>query len=249
MSPREMRPAAVGLPGRIGRWSPEQRAAKMQREWAVRWLYENALIDLRTLQTAMGGQHNASQDVGAGRFRWWLKGSDTEANLRHLDGDHYRPGVPSKWGGRAEASRRPQPGDVAMPDPPPLKLHRIRSWLYVNGCESWKSLGRYDGDQRWGGTGPHLAARQRGANWWSTSDLDWLFPDLTCPPRTRARNPHGATMTQTAAIRIPNDLRDRLAIAADERGVSVTWIVAKLLDEALTDLRPAEEVRLTRHVA
>lgn len=245
---REMKPPAVGLPGRIGRWSPEERAAKQQRERVVRWLYENALVDLRTLQDAMGGKHNASQDCRSTEVRSWLTGYDVEAIQRHLDGEHYRPGVAPKWGGREQAANRPQPSDVRMPTPPPLKHYKIRSWLFVNGCESWKALGSYD-RTRWGGTGPHLAARQRGTNWWSTTDLDWLFPDQTCPPRSRTRTAQGALMSNTAAIRIPTDLRDRLTEAATQRGVSVSWMVAKLLDEGLSDLRPAEEIRLTRRAS
>lgn len=242
---REGRPVAVGLPGRFGRWSPEQRAAAMQRRRAVRWIYENVIVDQRTLQGAAGRGHNVANDMdatGEPRVRWWWTSADAERTLAHLDGEHRRPCRPPKWGGP-----RPLASDVTMPEPPALRLYRVRAWLFVNGCESWKALSEYD-HHRWGGTGPRVAARQRGTNGWSTTELDWLFPDQTCPPRTRTYR-HGVTMSNTAAIRISTDLRDRLAAAADERGVSVSWMVAKLLDESLADLRPAEDIRLTRRAS
>lgn len=47
-------------------------------------------------------------------------------------------------------------------------------------------------------------------------------------------------------VRVPPDLHARLLDAAEERGVSMAWFMAKLLTEALDNLRPADEMRLTR---
>lgn len=47
-------------------------------------------------------------------------------------------------------------------------------------------------------------------------------------------------------FRFPPDLHQRLTAAADERGVSMNWLVGKLLDEALDRLLPVGEFSLTR---
>lgn len=47
-------------------------------------------------------------------------------------------------------------------------------------------------------------------------------------------------------IRVANATHDRLVIAATERGVSVQWLVNRLLDEALDNLVPADELTLVR---
>ena len=47
-------------------------------------------------------------------------------------------------------------------------------------------------------------------------------------------------------VRVPIELMERLRIAADERGVSVQWITARLLSEGLERLIPAEELKFTR---
>jgi hypothetical protein len=63
---------------RIGRWSPEQRAAAAARRQVVRWLYEEALIDLRTIQGASPAGFNAYLDLKAagGARRPWLSVPD-----------------------------------------------------------------------------------------------------------------------------------------------------------------------------
>jgi hypothetical protein len=45
---------------------------------------------------------------------------------------------------------------------------------------------------------------------------------------------------------IPRELHRKLHALADERELSVTYFVSKLLEEALDALEPATELRLTR---
>jgi predicted DNA-binding protein len=50
----------------------------------------------------------------------------------------------------------------------------------------------------------------------------------------------------TTAIRFPDELHDRLKQAADERGLSINYVVTKAVEEFLDRLIPIEEFRLTR---
>ena len=50
----------------------------------------------------------------------------------------------------------------------------------------------------------------------------------------------------TTAIRFPDDLHDRLKEAADERDLSINFLVVKAVEEFLERLVPADEFRLTR---
>jgi predicted DNA-binding protein len=50
----------------------------------------------------------------------------------------------------------------------------------------------------------------------------------------------------TTAIRFPNELHDHLKQAADERGLSINYVVVKAVEEFLDRLIPVEEFRLTR---
>lgn len=45
----------------------------------------------------------------------------------------------------------------------------------------------------------------------------------------------------TTAVRLPEDLHDRLKQAADERDVSVNYLMTKAVDDYLDRLVPAEE--------
>lgn len=54
-------------------------------------------------------------------------------------------------------------------------------------------------------------------------------------------NPRSAT-----AFRLSQELHERLTAEAAARGVTLNWLVNKLLDEAVEYLKPAEEMRLTR---
>lgn len=47
-------------------------------------------------------------------------------------------------------------------------------------------------------------------------------------------------------VRIPEDLGQRLRTEADARGVTVTWMVKRLLSEGLERIEPASDFRLTR---
>lgn len=56
-----------------------------------------------------------------------------------------------------------------------------------------------------------------------------------------------ARPTRTAtAIRFPEPLHDRLRHAADERDLSVNYMVVKAVEDFLERLIPADELKLTR---
>ena len=48
------------------------------------------------------------------------------------------------------------------------------------------------------------------------------------------------------AVRLPEQLHDRLRTAADERGLSINFLVTKAVEDFLDRLIPADELRLTR---
>ena len=48
------------------------------------------------------------------------------------------------------------------------------------------------------------------------------------------------------AIRFPDDLHDRLRVAADERDLSINYLVVKAVEDLLDRLIPANELKLTR---
>lgn len=50
----------------------------------------------------------------------------------------------------------------------------------------------------------------------------------------------------TTAIRLPEDLHRQLREAADERDLSINYLVVKAVEEFLENLIPVEELRLTR---
>lgn len=50
----------------------------------------------------------------------------------------------------------------------------------------------------------------------------------------------------TTAIRFPDELHERLKSAADERDLSINFLVVKAVEEFLDRLVPASEFRLTR---
>ncbi len=51
---------------------------------------------------------------------------------------------------------------------------------------------------------------------------------------------------RTTAIRLPEDLHRRLREAADERDLSINYLVVKAVEEFLDNLIPVEELWLTR---
>ncbi|MGH9024794.1 MAG: toxin-antitoxin system HicB family antitoxin [Acidimicrobiia bacterium] len=50
----------------------------------------------------------------------------------------------------------------------------------------------------------------------------------------------------TTAIRFPEELHRRLREAAEERDLSINFMVVKAVEEMLENLVPANELRLTR---
>jgi predicted HicB family RNase H-like nuclease len=50
----------------------------------------------------------------------------------------------------------------------------------------------------------------------------------------------------TTAIRFPEALHEQLKVAADERDLSINFLVVKAVEDFLERLLPAEEFRLTR---
>jgi hypothetical protein len=50
----------------------------------------------------------------------------------------------------------------------------------------------------------------------------------------------------TTAIRFPEELHEQLRIAAEERDLSINYLVVKAVEDFLPRLVPSEEFRLTR---
>ena len=50
----------------------------------------------------------------------------------------------------------------------------------------------------------------------------------------------------TTAIRFPDEIHERLRVAADERDLSINYLVVKAVEEFLHNLIPVEELTLTR---
>ncbi len=50
----------------------------------------------------------------------------------------------------------------------------------------------------------------------------------------------------TTAMRFPPEVHDQLKLAAEERGLSINYLVVKACEEFLRRLIPVEEFRLTR---
>lgn len=51
----------------------------------------------------------------------------------------------------------------------------------------------------------------------------------------------------TTAIRFPEDLHLELKKAADERDLSINYLVVRAVEEFIENLIPVDELRLTRH--
>lgn len=47
-------------------------------------------------------------------------------------------------------------------------------------------------------------------------------------------------------LRLPKDLHDRLKEAADERDLSVNFLIVKAVEDLLENLIPANELKITR---
>lgn len=63
------------------------------------------------------------------------------------------------------------------------------------------------------------------------------------PPTTPRRDRHTRTST---AIRFRADLYERLVAAADERDVSINWLVNRAIEDFLPRLIPIDEMKWTR---
>lgn len=57
---------------------------------------------------------------------------------------------------------------------------------------------------------------------------------------------HDSGNRSATAIRFPEELHQRLRVAADERHYSINFLVVKAVEEFLERLIPAEELKLTR---
>jgi predicted HicB family RNase H-like nuclease len=55
-----------------------------------------------------------------------------------------------------------------------------------------------------------------------------------------------ATDISATAIRFPTQLHDQLRMAADERHLSINYLVVKAVEDFLSRLIPADELKLTR---
>lgn len=55
-----------------------------------------------------------------------------------------------------------------------------------------------------------------------------------------------ATERSATAIRFPAELHEQLRTAADERHLSINYLVVKAVEDFLDRLIPADELRLTR---
>lgn len=67
---------------------------------------------------------------------------------------------------------------------------------------------------------------------------------LACNSMARPRVHHEKRVT--TAIRVPEDLHGQLARAAEERDLSVNYLVVRAIEDFLDRLIPAEEMKLTR---
>jgi hypothetical protein len=61
-----------------------------------------------------------------------------------------------------------------------------------------------------------------------------------------AQPAHPDPPTPGITLHVRPDVATRLQAAAQDRGLSITWMANKLLAEGLDELRPADEFRLTR---
>jgi hypothetical protein len=63
---------------------------------------------------------------------------------------------------------------------------------------------------------------------------------------TTATSSTKATHVSATAIRFPAELHDQLRVAADERHLSINYLVVKAVEDFLNRLIPADELKLTR---
>lgn len=62
---------------------------------------------------------------------------------------------------------------------------------------------------------------------------------------TTSRSNRNGDLSATA-IRFPVELHDQLRVAADDRHLSINYLVVKAVEDFLTRLIPADELKLTR---
>jgi predicted HicB family RNase H-like nuclease len=89
--------------------------------------------------------------------------------------------------------------------------------------------------------GVHFEQKERGR--------DAIYCSRTC--QVRALNGRGNRRTADASrtqmsIRIPNELRERLKAAADERDLGMNYLAVRAITEFLDRLVPVEDIRWTR---
>lgn len=69
-------------------------------------------------------------------------------------------------------------------------------------------------------------------------------PDAEPPVKARARpDRHKRSAT---GVRLPIELANRLAAAAEERDVSINWLVNRAVEHFLDRLIPVDEIKWTR---
>lgn len=57
---------------------------------------------------------------------------------------------------------------------------------------------------------------------------------------------HAQKQRTATAIRFPDELHEQLRVAAEERDLSINYLVVKAVEQFLPKLIPAEELTLTR---
>lgn len=123
------------------RWTAEERRDRWCREWAVRWLHDEALIPLRAIQDAFPSS-NAYLDYKAagGTFRPWLSRVDVGRETRWRNGSEAaqpprttRP-APAPPARRADPASHPARAAVSpqpkKPDPL-AHIHPIMRGLFM----------------------------------------------------------------------------------------------------------------------
>lgn len=90
---------------------------------------------------------------------------------------------------------------------------------------------------------------QQFARTWCRRDTRAIAEQIARALTSQCCNYYGVVMPKqrtTTAIRFPDELHERLKSAADERDLSINFLVVKAVEEFLDRLVPASEFRLTR---
>ena len=142
----------------------------------MRWLYENALVSLRTLQARFPSSNAYNDLIAAGGSpRPWMAERDLKLMYRHLDGR--RPRSPRSVPYSVET--------IALPSAPRPNKYEVSCWLALNGSETAATIvacgGTFffrDEAGRACNRSPRVAALTGKGNG-AVGRLDRLYPDLT----------------------------------------------------------------------